>query len=91
MRATGSVGLGVSDDYAALDAGHYSFYWGYEEPVGGDDEDVVEDWYFVVKFDGVEIFRRAGKEMGVKPADECAESLLTGIGCFLVSRRNALR
>ena len=65
--------IGISDDYASCSFFGYSFYYGYEEVSGKDD-----DWCFIAKFNGDEI-KIPGSKIGLDQNGEMAENLLTGI------------
>jgi hypothetical protein len=65
--------VGISDDYASCSFGQYSFYYGYEEVCGEDD-----DWCFVAKFNGNEI-KIPGSKIGLDKNGEMSENVLTGI------------
>lgn len=72
-----------SDDYAGLNAGKFSFYYGYEET------DVKNDsWCFVVKENGREIFRKSEieikKNIDNRQLDDVRDYLIAGIGMWLL-------
>lgn len=80
--------LAISDDYAALEVGNYSFYYGYEETVPKRvDYDTDEDyeWAFVAWRDGEEIMRSTQEELGGPKAvwEDPERTLLRGIGKFI--------
>ena len=61
----------AASDYAGLEGGGFSFYFGYEE--------TKEDcWAFVMRRDKRELLRFSAKELGVEDADP-TEGLLAGI------------
>jgi len=69
----------VASDYAGLTFEGGSFYYGYEETMGED-----EEWCFVAKIDGLpEIKIPSSKLAGIKDQDECAINLAIGIGWVL--------
>lgn len=59
-------------DYAGLEGGGFSFYYGYEETK-------VEEWAFVAKKHGIEFLRLSTKELGIRDGDEPIYGLLSGI------------
>ena len=77
------MNIGISDDYASLDAGDYHFYYGYEVT---DDDD---NWMFEIRKHGKVIFLRKPEDLGCKKFDDTAEVLLAGIGKFIDERAKA--
>jgi hypothetical protein len=84
-----SIDIGVASDYAVLEAGERTLYFGYEyatvEDADGDQESVF-GFRYSHKTAG-EVFGIAYDEMakrrGCPPVFECAECLLFGLGIYL--------
>ena len=72
--------VGISDDYAVLDAGYYRFYYGYEHT---DDDG---NWLFLVRKQGKTIFQRTAKQLDVDERADTSEILLVGIAEFIESK-----
>jgi len=73
--------VGISDDYAVLETGIYTFYYGYEEEVN-------DEWAFVAKKGKNEVARYSKSfienNSDIKNrSDEPDYYLLAGIGLFL--------
>lgn len=66
-----------SSDYAGLSFRNGSFYYGYEETHGEDDE-----WCFSAKFVGTEIIIPFSK-LGAKDMFDVTDCLMVGIGWIL--------
>ena len=92
MPATNSVDLTTASDYAVLDAGKWSFYygyeWGFDEPGGEQEGDRQERWGFRAYF-GRDVVRSLSAqqlevETGLRISRwDVAEMLLAGIGLVL--------
>ena len=67
-----------ASDYAGLNGGAYSFYYGYEKT---NDDD---DWLFIAKVSGTEVARWTAAEIG-EDAWEPRRVLMAGIAKFLES------
>ena len=72
----------ISSDYAGMDCGNLTFYYGYEHKK--DDEDA-----FIVTENGIEVMRLSETEVMQQSKDshggldECFTFLLAGIGIYL--------
>lgn len=79
------VGLHYSDDYAVLDSGKYSFYYGYEC------QNSEEEYMFVVKENNKVIFQTSTSniEQSVEHVhlDNMQDYLLAGIGMWLLLKK----
>jgi len=62
----------ITGDYAGMQTGRYSFYFGYEETK--DDE-----WAFVAEVNGIEVMRKGASELTDKKGLDMGEMLLHGI------------
>jgi len=71
----------IASDYSGLSAGEYDFYFGYEEVI--DDE-----WAFVVKKKGQEVWRTKQSELGIGNGRPMEEYLLQGIGMYFDKLKN---
>ncbi len=71
----------IADDYASVSGGNASFYYGYEETIGSEDD---EEWCFVVKLYGKEVMRIPRSKLGKH--NDCAEYLLNGIAKWLEAK-----
>ncbi len=69
--------VGISDDYAVMDAGDFRFYFGYEHT---DDDD---NWLFIVRKQGKTLFQRTAKELNIDAMADTSEILLIGIAEYL--------
>lgn len=78
-----SDAVGLSDDYAVLEAGGLRFYFGYEFTTGGDDG----EWCFVVRrLDTkpfTELMRVPQSKLGLGKSLEPVEFLLEGIALWM--------
>jgi hypothetical protein len=79
-----------SSDYGGMDAGRYSFYYGYEETIcyahtECDKDCEQREWAFVVKVDKKDVFRIGSSKLETKRYN-IAECLLDGIRQFITSR-----
>lgn len=75
-----------ASDYAGMSAGRYGFYFGYEETAGeGDDE----EWCFVAKKDGKEVFRATASQIGWSGGDPTEWGVLEGIALYIESKTKA--
>ena len=86
-----------SDDYAGLEAGKYSFYFGYEMticPVKSHKEDCEDngcekrEWCFVASINKKEVMRIPASKLYPKKQEEPMFFLLAGIGIFLKRKNN---
>jgi hypothetical protein len=91
-----NVSYNFSDDYAGLDTGPYSFYYGYEVtkcPIKShkDDEDCYEkncderEWCFEASINGKVVMTLTSSELGGDVNCMDGSGLLKGIGIFLQS------
>jgi len=77
-----SAGFYISSDYAGVNGGDYSFYFGYEETIkSGDDE----EWCFVAKKNGVMTDKIPQSKLNVSRGADMSEYLLAGISLWLDS------
>jgi hypothetical protein len=74
------VNVYSSDDYCGMSNGTFSFYYGYEET------DENEEWCFVAKEHGVEVFRLPAPELWHDGSDNMLTHLVAGIGQWLQTR-----
>jgi hypothetical protein len=84
-----SDAVGLSDDYAVLEAGGLRFYFGYEFTIlkcSGDDDGSGE-WCFIVhRLDTkpfTELFRIPQSKLGLRASSEPVEFLLEGIALWM--------
>ncbi len=69
-----------SDDYAGLESGRYSFYYGYEVTDG-------DEWCFIVKEKGNVVFKQTTSQINKSvnsDLDRPNDYLLAGIGIWLL-------
>lgn len=78
------ISVGISDDYAALEVGSYTFYYGYEHTTckeHGDDSNCdCNDWCFVVIVERQIVYRLSEDN---QEEDYPLEGLVMGIGSYL--------
>ena len=77
------LSYGYSDDYAILESGKYTFYYGYEET------DENENWLFIIRQNGNVIFQKTSKEIENSLNDNYqlhypVDYLNVGIGLWLL-------
>lgn len=83
-----SDAVGISDDYAVLEAGGLRFYFGYEFTTAKDDDDDSGEWCFIVhKMEGVrvgdELMRVPQSKLGLRTGTDPVEFLLEGIALWM--------
>lgn len=77
----GEIEQYYSDDYAGLESGNLSFYYGYEVC-----DPLTEDWCFQVKRDGKEVCRKTRTEIEETTDDLLntpQDYLIVGIGIWI--------
>lgn len=67
----------IASDYAGLDAGPWSFYYGYEKT------DANDEWCFVASRGGDEKMRIPASKLTSRDKFDCGECLLSGLAIFL--------
>lgn len=79
-----------ADDYAGMESGEWSFYYGYERTIRPKDG-WCDEWCFVAKRSGVEVAvmphseikRHAARNHVRMDLSECTNCLLVGIGMLI--------
>ena len=78
--------VGISDDYAVLDAGDFRFYYGYEHT---DDDG---NWLFLVRKQGKVLFQRTAHQLNnIDELADTSEILLIGIAEYIESKMGEQR
>ena len=101
MAKKKAINIYISDDYAGLESGNITFYYGYERQwcqkckkkldSGSDLEECEEndhdiDWCFTVNRKNEEVFRLTETELNEYQCCEPVEYLLAGIGIWLAQK-----
>lgn len=85
-EAETGIHLYSASDYVGVTIGDLSFYYGYEETTGNEDEGGWRSWCFVARDDGEEVMRIPTADLCPR-ADGMAEYLLSGIAQYLAKLR----
>ncbi len=83
------MSISIASDYAALKAGKFSFYYGYEQTVckaHAEEECQNCEWAFVAKQGNRELMRLGWRQLPASGGQyEVTENLIAGLGVFIAN------